>query len=105
MQKSHIWKSAFLAGAMALAWMPVRAQQPGAPIRVPGFLKFEAFNNITGTPVQNLLDDPKYQANKPDEVLYMTSFDTRTVYPTDVHENYGSRITGFITPAQSGDYE
>ena len=74
-------------------------------IQVPGLLKFEAFNSITGTAVQNLIDDPKYSGNKPDEILYLTSFDTRTVYPTDVHENYGGRITGFVTPAESGNYE
>jgi hypothetical protein len=78
--------------------------QAQTPIQVPGFLKFEAYSGITGTPVQNLLDATKYP-NAPDEVLYLTSFDTRTVYPNDGHENYGGRITGFITPIQSGDYE
>ncbi len=90
--------AACLAGSAA--WT-LQAQS----IQVPGFLKFEAFNSITGTAIQGLLDDAKYTGNKPDEVLYLTSFDSRTVYPTDIHENFGGRITGFVTPTQSGDYE
>ncbi len=94
--------SAVLAACLASsAALTLQAQS----LQVPGFLKFEAFNSITGTAVQGLLDDAKYTGNKPDEVLYLTSFDTRTVYPTDIHENYGGRITGFVTPVQSGDYE
>lgn len=94
-----------MVGAILLGHTAAKGQA-GAPILVPGFLKFEAFNGITGTPVQGLLDDTaKYQANKPDEVLYMTSFDTRTVYPNDSHDNFGARIRGVITPAASGDYE
>ena len=60
--------------------------------------------NILTTAVQALLDDPSYP-NSPGETLYLTSFDTRTVYPNDTHENYGGRISGFVTPAESGDYE
>jgi hypothetical protein len=76
----------------------------GPPTLIPGFLKFEAYTNIANTTVQSLLEDPNYP-NSPASVLYMSPFDTRSVYPDDSHENYGARISGFITPAQSGDYE
>lgn len=35
----------------------------------------------------------------------MSSFDTRTVYPNDSHDNFGARISGVIIPLVSGDYE
>ena len=73
-------------------------------IVVPGLIKFEAYTNILTTTVDALTSDASYPAS-PGEVLYLTSFDTRTGYPTDVHENYGGRITGYVTPTQSGDYE
>ena len=105
MQKPFLKACAVVIGSILLGHTPAHGQA-GAPILVPGFLKFEAFNAIPGTPVQGLLDDTaKYQANKPDEVLYMTSFDTRRVYPNDSHDNFGARITGVVIPAVSGDYE
>lgn len=79
-------------------------QGAGGPVVVPGFLKFEAYTNITGTAIQGLLDDPQYP-NSPGEVLYLAGFDTRSAYPTDIHENFGGRITGFVTPPESGEYE
>src|SRR5205823_6616248 len=84
--------------------MTYSARGANAPVLIPGLLKFEAYTNIQTTSVQALLDDPSYPSS-PGEVLYMTSFDTRTVYPNDSHENYGGRISGFVTPVQSGDYE
>ena len=91
-----------LAAALGLA--SAAAFAAGPPTLIPGFLKFEAYTNITTTAVQALLDDPNYP-NSPGETLYLTSFDTRTVYPNDAHENYGGRISGFVTPVESGDYE
>ncbi len=69
-----------------------------------GFLKFEYWGNIGTVNVQTLLDDPRYQANNPDLVGYISAFNTRTIFPDDSHENYGARMTGFITPPTSGDY-
>ncbi|MCC7374204.1 MAG: hypothetical protein IT581_06095 [Verrucomicrobiales bacterium] len=80
------------------------AQGAGANVVVPGLLKMEVYTNITGTAVQGLLDDPQYP-NQVGHVLYPAGLDTRTVYPTDAVENYGARITGFVTPPESGDYE
>jgi hypothetical protein len=67
------------------------------------FLKFEAYAGIAGNPVQNLLDSPNF----PDlvtETLFMTAFDSRTVYPDDSHEAYGARISGWITVPVNGNY-
>lgn len=78
--------------------------QGGAAVVIPGLLKMEVYTNITGTAVQGLLDDAQYP-NQPGQVVYPAGFNTRTVFPTDALENYGARITGFVTPPTSGDYE
>lgn len=75
-----------------------------APIVVPSFLKFEVYTNIAGTAVSDLLASPDYPGS-PGRVFYMPSFDTRTVYPNDSHDNYGGRLSGFITPTESADFQ
>gem|GEM_PF-1079631 len=104
MKKNTLPTLALLAGGLWLGHATAFGQA-GAPLLIPGFLKFEAYNGITGTPVQGLLDDTVKYPGKPDEVLYMSAFDTRTIYPNDSHENYGARITGVVIPPTSGDYE
>jgi hypothetical protein len=73
-------------------------------VREKGGLKFEAWSGITGNPVQNLVDDPRYP-DSPDEAAYVTSFDSRNIYPNDSHEAYGGRMHGWIVPEQTGQYE
>ncbi len=72
----------------------------------PGFLKFEYWANINTAPgtVADLTSDPRYIANTPDAVYYMSAFDSRTVFPDDSHDYYGDRETGFIVPTESADY-
>lgn len=77
---------------------------PQSPILVPGFLKFEVYPNIPGVTVADLTASPNFP-DSPEKVFYMPSFDTRTVYPDDSHDNYGGRITGFVTPTETGNYE
>lgn len=89
---------------LGVAQVKVSVFAQGAPVSIPGLLKFEAYPNITGNAVQGLLDDPTYP-NSPAEVLYAASFDSRTVYPTDSHDNYGARLSGFITPTETAQYE
>ncbi len=48
-----------------------------------------------------LLDSEKYQNNQPDDVRYVTSFSS----PNGYGDNYGARVSGFITPSVSGDYD
>jgi hypothetical protein len=73
-------------------------------IHVPSFLKFEVYTNIPGTAVSDLIASTSYP-DSPARVFYMPSFDTRTVYPDDSHDNFGGRLSGFITPTVSDLYE
>ena len=70
-----------------------------------GGLKMEAYYDIAGTPIQNLLDDPKYQANTPDLVAYVTQFTSRLVFTDATHENYGGKLSGWLVPPETADYE
>ncbi len=76
-----------------------------APVESNGLL-FEVWNNITGTAVNLLTDDPRYQTNAaPDFRALATAADTRTVYSDDAHDNYGGRLSGLLAPTESGNYE
>lgn len=70
----------------------------------PGFLTFSYFGGIGGTPVANLTGDPRYPG-APDSQSYTHSANSRDVFPTDAHENYGATIEGWLTPDVSGDYD
>jgi hypothetical protein len=101
MNHNSLKQLASLLSALGLAHATAIAQ---APLLVPGFLKFEVYTNIPGSAVSDLLASPDYPAS-PGRVFHMPSFDTRPVYPDDSHDNYGGRITGFITPTVSASYE
>ena len=66
-----------------------------------GFLKFEKYDTGGGNDVGSLTSHPSFP-NSPTEVLHLTSFDSRTVYPDDSRENYGARISGYFIPEVSG---
>ncbi|MHC1767937.1 MAG: PA14 domain-containing protein [Verrucomicrobiia bacterium] len=74
----------------------------------PGYLTFEHYDNLTGAgegDIDLALEDPRVIAGTPTTLgLLAGRFDTRTFFPTDEHENYLGRITGWITPTESGDY-
>ncbi|MFO1501584.1 MAG: PA14 domain-containing protein [Verrucomicrobiota bacterium] len=90
-------KSAFTAA--------VNATTPAAaPTTIPG-LTFEAWLNIDGTPVSNLTDNDRYIANTPDVKGVANGANTRSVFYDDSHDNYGGRLSGLLTPTESGDYE
>jgi hypothetical protein len=74
------------------------------PIHVPGFLKFEVYTNISGSAVADLTAAASFP-DAPARAFYMPSFDTRTVYRDDSHDNYGGRLSGFVTPTEDGEYE
>ncbi|MBN9690259.1 MAG: Ig-like domain-containing protein [Verrucomicrobia bacterium] len=69
-----------------------------------GVLKLSIWNGITGTPVSNLTDDPRYPAT-PDSVMTLFSANTRDALPTDALENYGGSVEGYLTPTESGQYD
>lgn len=95
-----------IAIIMVLLWcglnsFSVNAQQA---VRQSGFLKHEVYLNIPGVSVFDLFGSTKFPGS-PDESNFLTAFDTRTVYADDSHDNFGARITGWITPTETGEYE
>jgi hypothetical protein len=65
-----------------------------------GVMKWEAFKDIGGTSLDPLKDSDKFKNNEPDEVRVVAGYEG----PTNVGDNYGARITGFITPETTGSY-
>jgi hypothetical protein len=78
---------------------------------VNGYLLFESWANIPGTSVTNLIGapelgippDPRYP-NVSTFRSITPAFDTRPVYPDDSHDDYGGRLSGWLTPDTSGNY-
>jgi hypothetical protein len=68
-----------------------------------GIAKFSAWLGISGG-LQNLLDDPRYQAGTPDVVGAMFGMNSRDVFPTDANDNYGATMEAILTPVESGNY-
>ena len=68
-----------------------------------GIAKFSAWLGISGG-LQNLLDDPRYQAGTPDVVGAMFGMNSRDVFPTDANDNYGATMEAILTPVESGSY-
>jgi hypothetical protein len=75
---------------------------------VQGF-EFEHYNNITGAADADItrgLQDPRVIAGNPTTYGMMAGdFSTRNFFPTDANETYLVRLTGWITPTQSGSYD
>lgn len=92
--------SRWLAGAALGAGLALSA---GAQTEVfaPGVMKVEFFTGLDGVDINTLLDADKYRNNQPDAVQYRTSFSS----PDGYGDNYGARVSGFITPTESGDYD
>lgn len=91
---------------MKAAWLVAAATMLNvaawaADIEYPGFIKVENFDNIAGDPVENLLAAAKYTNNQPDSVTFLNSLYWAR---NPAQDNYGSRITGFITPAETAAY-
>ena len=73
-----------------------------------GGLRFEHYDNLPSaadSAITSALSDPRVIANNPTTLAMITgSFNTRSVFPDDSHDNYLARISGFITPTETGDY-
>lgn len=96
-----------IVAATLLSALGLQAQT----VFVPGALKFEAWAAVDGLPAELMganLDDatvlPLIDTFGTPEVLYMSNFNTRSVYPNDSHENYLARITGTLTVPVTGAY-
>ncbi len=59
----------------------------------PGFLEFESYNTGGGNEVGFLTGHPTFP-HQPREVLHLTSFDSRSVYPDDSHEESVNNAVG-----------
>ena len=70
-----------------------------AAVFSPGFLKREVYSGLTGTGVTDLTGAPTYPAS-PDESGLVGLFEA----PSDVADNYGQRLSGYITPSESASY-
>lgn len=62
-------------------------------------MKREVFRDLTGTLVADLTASPNYP-NAPDETTLVGGFEA----PTDVGNNYGQRLSGFIIPSETANY-
>ncbi len=78
-------------------------------VSLRGGVKLEVFQNVT----QSLIDfvsDQRYIDNNPDVIAYVTQFTSRLALPDNqqalpTRENYFGRLSGWIVPPSSGDYE
>ncbi len=97
-----------LFSALAIAGLASFSSQ-AAPVETQGFLKYECWfpmlrdASLTGTDIASLEIDANYPA-KPDMSSYAAGMNSRAVFPEDTHEQYGARLTGWITPTATGDY-
>ena len=64
-----------------------------------GNILYEYWNDITGTAVSNLTDDPRYP-DSPDESKWWQTFEG----DVGLRDNYGIRASGYVYPPVSGDY-
>ena len=69
-----------------------------------GALRFAAWNDIGGTAVTALFDDGRYP-NDPDVEGPVFSINSRDIYPGNGNNNFGAVMEGWLTPAESGDYD
>ncbi|MBI4657452.1 MAG: immunoglobulin domain-containing protein [Verrucomicrobia bacterium] len=89
---------------------------PGDPGRVEaeqtfvaGVIKAEVYRDIGGNAVSALTGSPKYP-NQPDETRFLKFMefppggDDGSRPPSDVSNNYGVRISGFVIPKQTANY-
>lgn len=73
------------------------------PSLASGGLLWEFYPGTTGTAVSALEADPNYPA-MPTRWERMTAFNTDANGLSQVADNFGARISGWITPTVSGDY-
>ena len=73
----------------------------------PGMLKFEYYAGAgSGNSVGTFLGAPSanYTNSTPDLTLFLPSFDTRTVFPSDSLGNFFGEVSGWITPSVTTNY-
>lgn len=81
-------------------WVGMTSTSFGGDNIAFGFCKAEFFTNLSGTAVSALKDSEKFLKNEPDQIRSMAGLQILKGFG----ENYGARLTGSITVAESGDY-
>ncbi len=72
-----------------------------APVLAKGFLKAEFFTGIGGgTKYEDLLASDKFKAGVADQTKLLVGFDT----PNGYGDQYGVKVSGFIIPKVTGNY-
>jgi hypothetical protein len=75
-----------------------------------GRAKMEQWNGISGTGIQTLYDDPKWIENSAaDAVRYVAGMTTggengNATFNESWGDNYGARVSAYLIPSESGDY-
>ncbi len=64
-----------------------------------GFLRREVFTGISGTTVADLVNNTRFP-DSPDQTGYLVRFEA----PSNVTENYGQRVFGWLLPPATGFY-
>ena len=83
---------AVVVGLTCLGWNGAWAQQ------TQGLLQ-EVYSNIGGMQVSDLINHPSFPSQPSSEAI-LNDFEA----PTNVADNYGQRVRGFVLPPQTGDY-
>ena len=65
-----------------------------------GAITRKLYYNIGGTSIGDLTNNVKFINNQPDAVDYMTSLET----PSNIADNYGTLLQGYITAPVTGEY-
>jgi hypothetical protein len=69
-----------------------------------GGLRMDIFTDITGGAVADLQNAQKFIDNAPDLTFYTREFSSRPVYGNAGPDNYGGRLSGWIKPTETGEY-
>ena len=94
----HRTKAKWLV-AVAAALFGVASQ--AAEITYQGIAKVERFDNVTGG-LNGLIGNAKYTGNQPDDIKFL---ENGLFYDLEgALDNFGARITGWITPTEEADY-
>ena len=103
-------KTRILLCTLGLAGFAGLSTQAG-PVETQGFLKYDVWfpplrdDTAVGTAVSILTSADANYPGKPDATSYASGFTSRPVFPDDTHDQYGARLTGWITPTVTGDYD
>lgn len=86
-------------GEYILVWASGKDRKPSQGQRVNGLFR-DVYTNITGSSINSLVQHASY----PDHPAYRQSVTQRFEAPSNIADNYGQRVYGWIKPPQTGNY-